>query len=1151
MKKIFFLATVLAFSIPSLRAQENDGKLYDCESFNPRGYPHGWGFWCDRESRKPEWKVVSDAAEGKQALQISFHGCKSFQGVSIDLKQMPADAESLTFWAKTVSGKPPSNLQLIEKSGDGKGKEFFHASFALPEPGVWKKITVPLSSFRYIRKNNYPDNNRKLGPGRNYIMHLIGYTKDGGTLILDDLRWKKTEAGTKNQERKNGPVNLLQGDTSFETGIGPWMYFSALKQLRNKEGEGFHGKNCLELRATSSQVMCKWIWNLFQPGKMYVFSFYAKGSAGQSLTVSAINLKWRWLRGQTFKLTPEWKRYSMIIPPQKNSETAYIGFRMPNPQGSILIDAVQLEEGRMPTPYKAPEKASLYSTVGHSGEIVTIGQSPELTVTLRNNDLPSDRLPLTLKAELPGKWKEIRTLDLKQDQLLHLKFPCSFARETGYYPVELTLSDKNGIILKRQSSPFAIVPEFPPVQKNKGFFGIQDSPVPTEILPKIGVSRLRSGGPRWLNSEPSPGVFQSMQSARSKNYTGLNVQYSLGDINKVPAWAKRQNSDMAVPAAFRAFTEKFIQASPDAVCCYDFQNEPDLTLLRMKNMNMEKAVQYYSDMLKEIHPVMKKYGGKLMINGSGGGAGFAAGVFEKAADSFDIYGPHPYTFPRSIGMDGRYCASPESGELVNKLNAAKELIRKHGGGQTLAVGELGWALDGAAPFDSPQARRFAAYLARTFLLARTVPECSWLIWYSGMGWPENGNYEYGVWRNDNGIRPLPSAAAYAQAAREMEGGTDFKLVSDGDIKILRWRKNGSEKIALWNIDENMRKIPFQVRNASSRDIYGTPAGNGSFLLGETPYYLTVKNGNGDAVVSALQKTIARQAPVQVTPSLKTVKNMRLLVRNNLPHEWAGTFSVKNGGNLNLKLAAKEIRETNIPIPEIISDKPFRTELAIRDKEGTVFHIPVRMPELMRIKQVDIKNWKTFDFLKAGPQIILKDRSDVFPPDPFIKWSGPQDLSAKVFLGWDRKFFYLMAEVTDDEHNNPCRDADLWKGDSIQFAFDTENDAVPNAEYDNNDYEFGTAHGSGLWCWHAPAGKSAGAVAGVEPLIEKADGKMIYRIAIPWKNLSPLAPEAGRVFGFALAVHDRDGMIRNYYMAFGQGIASGKNPSQFRKLVLSK
>ena len=144
----------------------------------------------------------------------------------------------------------------------------------------------------------------------------------------------------------------------------------------------------------------------------------------------------------------------------------------------------------------------------------------------------------------------------------------------------------------------------------------------------------------------------------------------------------------------------------------------------------------------------------------------------------------------------------------------------------------------------------------------------------------------------------------------------------------------------------------------------------------------------------------------------------------------------------------------------------------------------------------------------------------------------------------------MAEITDDDHCNPARNADLWRGDSIQFAFDTENDAVSNAGYDNNDYEFGVAFASPLWSWHTPAGKSPGEVPGVKPLIEKSGNKMIYRLAIPWKNLAPLKPEAGRVFGFSLVVHDRDGSVRNYYMAFGQGISNGKNPSTFRKLVLT-
>ena len=219
MKKIIFsLVLLLAASTGILPARGDAGKLYDCETFNPHGYPHGWGFWCDKQSKKPDWKVISDAAEGRQALQITFYGCKSFQGVSINLPPLPDHAECFTFWIKTVSGKPPSHLELVELSPDGKGREFFAASFALPEPGVWKKITVPFSAFRHTRSENAPDGNLTFDRGRKAILRLIGYTKDAGALIIDDLRWECSDNALSSQISRTADQqslrsrNLLPGE---------------------------------------------------------------------------------------------------------------------------------------------------------------------------------------------------------------------------------------------------------------------------------------------------------------------------------------------------------------------------------------------------------------------------------------------------------------------------------------------------------------------------------------------------------------------------------------------------------------------------------------------------------------------------------------------------------------------------------------------------------------------------------------------------------------------------------------------------------------------------------------------------------------------------------------------------------------------------
>ena len=47
------------------------------------------------------------------------------------------------------------------------------------------------------------------------------------------------------------------------------------------------------------------------------------------------------------------------------------------------------------------------------------------------------------------------------------------------------------------------------------------------------------------------------------------------------------------------------------------------------------------------------------------------------------------------------------------------------------------------------------------------------------------------------------------------------------------------------------------------------------------------HGNGFHIAS-LPKSIAKQIPIQIHPSLKTLSELHLLVRNNLPHEWKGT-----------------------------------------------------------------------------------------------------------------------------------------------------------------------------------------------------------------------------------------------------------------------
>lgn len=54
------------------------------------------------------------------------------------------------------------------------------------------------------------------------------------------------------------------------------------------------------------------------------------------------------------------------------------------------------------------------------------------------------------------------------------------------------------------------------------------------------------------------------------------------------------------------------------------------------------------------------------------------------------------------------------------------------------------------------------------------------------------------------------------------------------------------------------------------------------------------------------------------------------------------------------------------------------------------------------------------------------------------WGGPDDLSFNTNLMWDEEAFYLSAVVRDDVHcvtYTPTGPANMWRGDSIQFAVD--------------------------------------------------------------------------------------------------------------------
>ena len=225
---------------------------------------------------------------------------------------------------------------------------------------------------------------------------------------------------------------------------------------------------------------------------------------------------------------------------------------------------------------------------------------------------------------------------------------------------------------------------------------------------------------------------------------------------------------------------------------------------------------------------------------------------------------------------------------------------------------------------------------------------------------------------------------------------------------------------------------------------------------------------------------------------------------------------------------------------------------VRSTTGQTAEIRRRLPGFTAVPWFRGRNFLD-DGLKGNPIFLLNRRDQVLPADPAVGWNSPKDLSASASIAWDDRFFYFECTVTDPVFCQPFSGREIWKGDAIQLAFDSDCDAIPGG-YDQNDSEFGfalTPGGPLAWRWHARAGKSAGAPVSLPLRILRKNGKVIYRAAIPWEELSDSVPRPGRLFGFNFIAGSNNGFGRNYWIGIAPGIVEGKKPELFPKFMLER
>ncbi len=162
-----------------------------------------------------------------------------------------------------------------------------------------------------------------------------------------------------------------------------------------------------------------------------------------------------------------------------------------------------------------------------------------------------------------------------------------------------------------------------------------------------------------------------------------------------------------------------------------------------------------------------------------------------------------------------------------------------------------------------------------------------------------------------------------------------------------------------------------------------------------------------------------------------------------------------------------------------------------------------------------------------------------PANEHRVWSGPEDLSARVWLRLTDDKLRLRVVVRDDRIHQPHQGRQIFDGDSIQFTLDHHKQT--------GYFELGAAPskdgGVTLHAWSLPAGQDD-PTARIDATVQTTDDGLTYDLAIPIASLGLTAADLRDRVRFNLLVNDNDGHGRDGYIRIAPGFGDGLHPDRW-------
>ena len=624
--------------------------------------------------------------------------------------------------------------------------------------------------------------------------------------------------------------------------------------------------------------------------------------------------------------------------------------------------------------------------------------------------------------------------------------------------------------------------------------------------------------------------------------SGIELQVILGFT---PRWAApaslRGSRDWRIwnraapdPGAWRSYVRAMAGRYRGRIRFWEVWNEPDLSVF--SRMTLAEYIALQKSAFAEIRasaPEAKVMTGGFAMAAEGNHPGqnsptFQADFLKAAKGSFDIHAVHQH------GAFARYAQAIDEAFLP---------MRRRTG-----VSGVPWYANETAVSSVGGMERMQAetlFKKLIFTWSRGAVGYTWYDLRNDGTSERNAEHHYGMLTHDFQVKPvypvfnlLAGHFRNAHYLRQWKSDDDlwtfeFQAEKPGVFLIPAWNESpfaASVSLAFSTDAEDVRKFDLMGNSTSVR----LSGGRGIFEVGAEPAFLRLE---GAGFVKPEPACVSLKGIPVALPDKPL--SVRVLLRNSNVSGRTCTLNFA-GKKQRIALGSEKTREVRCEFPaDVVSPS-----LAWETSDGLcgVIRIP-----LLRGRKILPE-----PFADRAPDFLLRDRKFVFsltsgnPAFAHRIWSGPEDLSAKGWIGVSNGMLRLRFEVVDDIHSQKHRGISLWQGDSVQAAL--------QFPAQNGYWEFGfSLPESGApetMLFQTPRGFDGAAVsAGIRLQADRSGTATRYDVEIPLGKLG-VVPGSGSVFRFNFLVNDNDGEGRDGWIALAPGIGEGtKSPEQFPLLVI--